>query len=142
MKFISAFLLVFLFWSCNDKVTYEKPEDLIDKEKMTDLLYEMHIAIGTSNIKNIHLEKNRNYMSLVYEKYGVDSTQFANSNLYYTSNIIEYEEIYEEVERRLDTLRNYHQALLDSINGVEPAAKNRGVPKIKDSLDQGALNKN
>ncbi|MGI9530199.1 DUF4296 domain-containing protein [Lutimonas sp.] len=142
MKIFSAFLMILLFWSCNDKVTYEKPEDLIGKEKMTDLLYEMHIAIGTSNLRNIHLEKNRNYLSLVYEKYGVDSTQFATSNLYYTSNIIEYEEIYEEVERRLDTLKNYHQAIMDSINGYQTNQRKEAIEKNKDSLNQVFKNRN
>lgn len=142
MKIFSAFLMILLFWSCNDKVTYEKPEDLIGKEKMTDLLYEMHIAIGTSNLRNIHLEKNRNYLSLVYEKYGIDSTQFATSNLYYTSNIIEYEEIYEEVERRLDTLKNYHQAIMDSINGYQTNQRKEAIEKNKDSLNQVFKNRN
>lgn len=142
MKRFYALFVVLLIWSCNDKVTYEKPENLIGKEKMTDLLYEMHIAIGTSNIKNVHLEKNRNYMSLVYDKYGIDSTQFASSNLYYTSNIIEYEEIYEEVERRLDTLKKYHQAVLDSISGAQTTERNKAIRKNKDSLNQVFKNRN
>ena len=142
MKRFYALFVVLLIWSCNDKVTYEKPENLIGKEKMTDLLYEMHIAIGTSNIKKVHLEKNRNYMSLVYDKYGIDSTQFASSNLYYTSNIIEYEEIYEEVERRLDTLKKYHQAVLDSISGAQTTERNKAIRKNKDSLNQVFKNRN
>jgi len=71
MKGVYAFLTIIIFWSCTDKVTYEKPENLIGKEEMIELLYDMHVVIGTSNIKNVHLEKNRNYMSLVYEKYGL-----------------------------------------------------------------------
>lgn len=142
MKIFFAFLVVMLIWSCTDKVTYEKPENLIEKDQMIDLLYDMHIAIGTSNIKNLHLEKNRNYMSLVYDKYGIDSTQFANSNLYYTSNIIEYEEIYEEVERRLDTLKNYHQAIMDSISGEQTTERNQAIRKNKDSLNQVFKNRN
>ncbi len=134
MKGVYAFLLIILFWSCTDKVTYEKPEDLIGKKEMTDLLFEMHIVVGTSNIKNLHLEKNRNYMSILFEKYGVDSTRFASSNLYYTSNIVEYEEIYEEVERRLDTLKRFHQAIMDSISGVKPSEGYEAIKRDMDSL--------
>ena len=134
MKGVYAFLTIIIFWSCTDKVTYEKPENLIGKEEMIDLLYDMHVVIGTSNIKNVHLEKNRNYMSLVYEKYGVDSSRFASSNLYYTSNIEEYEEIYEEVERRLDTLKRFHQAFMDSISEEKTTDRNRVIQIKKDSL--------
>lgn len=136
MKIGYTFLIIILFWSCNDKVTYEKPENLIGKNDMTNLLYDMHIAVGTSNIKNVHLEKNRNYMSLVFDKYGIDSTRFADSNLYYTSNIIEYEEIYEEVERRLDTLKNFHLDKRDSIYGKQYSKRNRAVQKKNDSLQK------
>ena len=136
MKGVYAFLTIILFWSCTDKVTYEKPENLIGKEEMIDLLYDMHVVIGTSNIKNVHLEKNRNYMSLVYKKYGIDSSRFASSNLYYTSNIVEYEEIYEEVERRLDTLKRFHQAIMDSISAEQTTDKNRAIQIKKDSLQK------
>jgi len=136
MKGVYAFLTIIIFWSCTDKVTYEKPENLIGKEEMIELLYDMHVVIGTSNIKNVHLEKNRNYMSLVYEKYGVDSSRFASSNLYYTSNIEEYEEIYEEVERRLDTLKRFHQAFMDSISEEKTTDRNRVIQIKKDSLQK------
>jgi len=136
MKVFYFLFMVFLIFSCTDKVNYEKPEDLIDKEKMTNLLYDMHLAVGTSNIKNVHLEKNRNYMSLVFHKYGVDSTQFATSNIYYTSNINEYEEIYEEVQRRLDTIKNFYQDRLDSLAGEQTTQRNKAIQKKTDSLEK------
>ena len=115
MKGVYAFLTIIIFWSCTDKVTYEKPEDLIGKEEMIDLLYDMHVVIGTSNIKNVHLEKNRNYMSLTYKKYDIDSTEFSINNLYYTSSIDEYEEIFEAVQRRLKKLQDSIYDATDSL---------------------------
>lgn len=101
--------------SCESKVDYEKPKDLIPKEVMIDLLYDMHLAVGSSNLKNKNLERDRNYMSIVYEKYKIDSTRFAISNIYYTSQIDEYEEIFEEVEKRLEVLQSKYQNERDSI---------------------------
>ena len=115
--------MILMFLGCEDKVSYKKPENLIDKAKMTDLLYDMHLVIGTSNIRNVHLEKNRNYMSLVYEKYGIDSVQFAASNLYYTSHIQEYEDIFEDVEQRLELLKNTLEPPLDSLADTERLAR-------------------
>ena len=123
-------LAILLIISCESKVNYEKPEDLIPRETMIDLLYDMHLAVGTTNLRNKNNEKDRNYMSLVYEKYGVDSTRFAISNIYYTSQAVEYEEMFEEVERRLEALHEKFQNERDSaIN----ASKRRG-PLPADSL--------
>jgi len=136
MRAIYSILLIILFLGCEDKVNYEKPEGLIGKSKMVDLLFDMHLAVGTSNIQNVNLEKNRNYMSLVFAKYGIDSTQFATSNIYYTSNINEYEEIYEEVQRRLDTIKNFYQDRLDSLVGEQTTQRNKAVQKKTDSLEK------
>ena len=99
---------------------------------MTDLLFDMHLVIGASNVQNIYLEKNRNYMSLVYEKYGVDSTQFAQSNIYYTSQISEYEEIFEEVHRRMKILKETYESRMDSIMGLQETEKK--AKERRDSL--------
>ena len=123
-------LVILLIISCESKVNYEKPEDLIPRETMIDLLYDMHLAVGTSNLRNKNNEKDRNYMSLVYEKYGIDSTRFAISNIYYTSQAVEYEEMFEEVERRLEVLHEQYENERDSaIN-----ASKRRDPLPKDSL--------
>jgi len=115
MKRIGFFLLVLFLTSCESKVSYTKPDNLIPKDKMVDLLYDMHLAIGTSNVTNKNLEKNRNYLSLVYEKYGVDSVQFAMSNTYYTSNINDYEDIFKEVHKRLEVLHESYKTERDSL---------------------------
>jgi len=123
-------IAILLLVSCESKVNYQKPENLIPRDTMIDLLYDMHLAVGTSNLRNKSNEKDRNYMSLVYEKYRIDSTRFAISNIYYTSQAVEYEEMFEEVERRLETLHEQYQNERDSaIN----ASKRRG-PLPVDSL--------
>lgn len=114
-RFLILFLILLTFTACESKVNYQKPEKFIPKEQMIDLLFDMHIAVGTSNIPNLKLEKDRNYMSIVYEKYGVDSTQFKLNNIYYTSNIEEYEEIFEEVELRLQKLKDSVYSAADSL---------------------------
>ncbi len=115
MKWISCIAVLAVLFSCESKLDYEKPKDLIPKDVMIDLLYDMHLAVGTSNLRNKNLEKERNYMSLVYEKYNIDSTRFAISNIYYTSQVDEYEEMFEEVERRLEELHLMYESERDSI---------------------------
>ena len=133
-KRIVFFLILLAFLGCDSKVNYEKPENLIPKKQMTDLLYEMHLAIGTSNVQNVKYEKNRNYMSLVYEKFGIDSVRFATSNIYYTSNIDEYEEIFEAVQERLKKLQDSLVQEADSLVRAKRAPNL--VDKPTDSIPQ------
>ncbi len=72
---------------------------------MEDLITDMLIAAGAENIKNINLERNVNYFPLIFEKYGIDSTRFKESNYYYTSQIDDYEKILKKVDERLKALK-------------------------------------
>lgn len=139
-RFLTSFLIMLVILACESKVNYQKPEKLIPKEQMIDLLFDMHMAVGSSNLPNLNLEKNRNYMSLVYEKYGIDSTQFKLNNIYYTSNIEEYEEIFEEVERRLDRLKDSVYAAADSLYEGQLTPKYN--KKLADSLAERNRRKN
>lgn len=115
MKYIFYSLFFILLISCDSRIKFEKPKNLLSKKEMIDLLTDMHLANGTSGINNIHEEKNKNYMALVYEKYGVDSVRFAESNLYYASNVDDYEKIFIAVEKRLLVLKKEYQTEMDSI---------------------------
>lgn len=115
MKTQLYLLLTLIIFACSSKVNYQPPEDLIPKEQMIDLLYDMHLANGTSKVENKNLEKDRNYMSLVLEKYQIDSVRFASSNLYYVSKAQDYEEIFEEVERRLNVFKTAYANEIDSL---------------------------
>ncbi len=115
MKYIIHIVIIFLILSCEGKTKYKKPENLIPKEQMIDLLYDIHLANGTAGIKNKALESNINYMAFVFKKYKIDSMRFAESNLYYIANINEYQDIFEEVERRLEELKTEYDKQRDSV---------------------------
>jgi len=132
--------IVILMLGCQDKVYHEKPKDLLGKQEMIEILYDMHLAVGTSNLQNVHLEKSRNYTSLVYEKYGIDSTRFSEANIYYTAHIQEYEEIFEEVERRLAGLKKIMEPESDSISSV--SSKIREAERKHDSIKKSIKMKN
>ena len=102
-KFFIYILVGFLalLVSCTSNTIYKKPDNLIPREQMVDLLTDMFIARAAHNIKNKDDKRKINYMPLVYEKYKIDSLRFSDSNLYYMSRVDEYEAIYKEVEARL-----------------------------------------
>jgi len=131
MRRIIYIVFVLFFMACESKVNYKKPKNLIPKGQMIDLLFDMHIANATQGIKDDNSKKNNNYMSLIYEKYQIDSTQFTVSNTYYIANVSKYEDIFEEVELRLKTLVVKYEKERDSLieknldsNSVKAPLKN------------------
>jgi hypothetical protein len=128
MKKISFILFLSVFFmACTSNTIIKKPDHLISKNQMVDLLTDMLIAAGAENIKNIDLERNVNYYPLVFEKYGIDSTRFKESNHYYTSQIDEYEKILKKVDERLKAIKEK----LDSEIKLQDSLKNDSVKNLR-----------
>jgi hypothetical protein len=102
---MSRFYVLLLFLvlaSCGEKVI-EAPNDLIEKGKMADILYDLAlINAAKSTNPGILEEGGIEPMEFLYKKYGVDSVQFVKSDIYYASIPLEYEAIYETVATRLE----------------------------------------
>ena len=142
-KALYIFLVSLIIFSCK-KDAIKKPENFISKDKMIDLLVDMKIASKARSIKNRDSKKNLNYMSFVFEKYQIDSTQFKENNVYYVHHIEQYQEIYAAVQLQLkDSLAKYENIIKvrDSINREKKSIlkdKKMMVPELKNST----INKN
>lgn len=114
---IYIFLILFTLLSCTSRTIYKKPENLIPKEKMITIWTDLYMAMGAKSVQTTTLEKEKNYIPIVLEKYKIDSVQFSKSNIYYTSRIEEYEKMFQEVQKRLNDLKNIYdpETKMDSI---------------------------
>ncbi len=113
-----------LLFSCK-KDLIEKPDNLIGKEKMKNILYDMAILNSARSVDAKILSSNNVLpKQYLYKKYNIDSTVFSNSNLYYVSHPQDLEEIYTEIHERLKTEK-------DSIN--KRILKER---ELKDSISK------
>lgn len=72
-------------------------------------MVDLYIANAAHNIENKYSEKQRNYNSLVYEKYSVDSLQYAESNFYYMSKVDEYEKMHRKALEKIELLKKEKQ---------------------------------
>lgn len=130
MNKVIYFLFIGLFLvNCTSNTIIKKPDDLIPKEQMVDLLTDLFLASGGKSIKNTQQKRNVDYYPLVYQKHQIDSTRFKESNYYYTSRIDEYDEILKKVDERLKKLRKHYEderKLQDSLK--------KGERKLQDSL--------
>ena len=106
MKKAIYVLLFSALFACSEKVI-EKPENLIPKDQMALILYDLAI-INAAKTTNPSYLINRNFESMpfIYRKYGIDSVQFVQSDIYYASIPDEYESIYKVVEARLELEMN------------------------------------
>ena len=121
-KKIYIFILSVFLGACTSNTILKKPENLIPKEQMVDLLTDIFLANGGDNIKNLNLQRNVNYFPLIFDKYQIDTIQFKESNYYYTSKIDDYDEILGEVDKRLKALRKqleFEVKMKDSIKALK-----------------------
>lgn len=133
------FGMLFLF-SCAEEVV-KKPENLIPKDKMATILLDLSILNATKTAaRNKFEDSGIEVMDFLYHKYGIDSVQFAQSDLYYASNPLEYQEIYQSVKDKLDVakkdLEERSKRRSDSIRKANEAkVKKRDSVKIVRSED-------
>jgi hypothetical protein len=135
------FLMLMGLSSCNEKLM-EKPDNLIDRGKMVDILADMAIA-NAAVTANKSLVKDDNFRPTEYvlTKYDIDSAQFVDSDRYYASIPIEYEAIYQAVESKLDQEKKEMELakkLKDSLHQIELKEKKKLAVErskaLKDSL--------
>ncbi|MCZ8089672.1 DUF4296 domain-containing protein [Flavobacterium sp.] len=101
MKKIFFFCVVFLAVSCNNSVI-EKPSNLIEKDKMVDILYDISLleTVKSQGIKRGFTQSEIN--QYILKKYKIDSLQLISSNKYYASDAEEYKKMFEKVKAKLD----------------------------------------
>jgi len=115
----------------------KKPENLIAKDKMIDIVEDLVILKAAKSTNVIILQDNElDPMKYVFEKYNIDSISFVNSDRYYASLPEEYEEIYTVVEERVKKERDRLKELKRLKDSVKQKKKevNRRPNRINDSL--------
>ena len=150
MRSITYIFLFLILISCDGegKKAIKKPDNLIPKSKMTNIIYDMALLSAAKGVNRKHMEqKGVHPEKYVYVKYGIDSIQFAQSNEYYSYDLDAYEGIYNKVKERLEREKKEYTELskaekkeLDSLN--KERRKNRDSLKNgNDDDDMKLLNK-
>lgn len=109
--FFTIFIIITLI-ACKRSIVAE-PKNLIDEDKMVDILYDISIleAIKISNPQSLQT-RGIDSKTYIYKKFEIDSLQFALSDKYYASDVKNYAKIYQQVidringEKTQDSLKN------------------------------------
>jgi hypothetical protein len=122
-KLFFPFLAIFiLFTSCNEAVV-KKPDNLIDEDKMVDIIYDLSLLDAIKTQGNATQQSYPTTSEFLKKKYKMDSVSFANNYKYYASDIKNYKKMYNRVKDRLN----------------EENAKLNGRKLIKQSEEQGVV---
>jgi len=101
-------LIIVLIIGCSENV----PDNLIDKEKMENIIFDIMILNASSGF-DLKVDKNLLSDEFIYKKYNIDSLQFFESELYYSKNPRDHYEIYAKVKIRIlksiDSLKNIYK---------------------------------
>lgn len=130
MRTISLlFILCLLVTACNEAEKPKKPENLIPRDKMEQVLYDLYVINAAKGVNKKLLETN-GFQPETYllTKHKIDSTQFANSNAYYAFDTDSYKSIIESVKSRLEKEKKIFEDLEN--------AENLAVKRKRDSLSE------
>ena len=129
MKIVAAIFVVMVFISCGQK-SIEKPDNLIEEDKMITILYDLSLLEAIKSQKPAALDSNQvDATKYIYKKYKIDSLQFANSNQYYASNIENYKLMYEQVAEKLDERAAQSEAIVKKSG--EKVPDNPDAPRVE-----------
>ncbi|WP_281323171.1 DUF4296 domain-containing protein [Flavobacterium aestivum] len=133
-KIIFFFGLLVLFSSCN-KDLVEKPNNLIDKGTMIDIMYDMSLlnALKYQNSNTLY-SNNINPKTYVYKKYKIDSLQFVKSNAYYAADYGEYKKMFDALNDRLKKEKAKADSMIKKEQKKADALRKTKAKKTQDSI--------
>lgn len=113
-KFLGIFVAIFII-SCS-KNPVPKPDNLLDDEVMTDILFDIAILQAADGSMTYRLaENNIKVNTFIYDKYKIDSVTYFQNQKYYAADTKKYKKMYQEVLSRLDEIKSTSETKNDSI---------------------------
>jgi len=137
MKQLLLLTIVLLLVSSCAEELIEKPDNLIPEDKMVLIIKEMAIvnAAKATNLSKLR-ENGVEPTSFIFAKFEIDSAQFVDSDRYYASKPLRYENMYKKVESDLEEQRlqlEEEKKVRDSLSAAEKSKKDINIKK-KDSV--------
>ena len=152
-RILVIFLVGLLVVSCEKSAKIKKPDNLISKDKMEDILYDLYIINASKAVNRKLLEEEGvRPEEYILTKYNIDSTQFSTSNTYYAHNTAIYQEIVDKVKARLEKEKETFEEIRkeeeesskvrrDSIkeidrkrkDSIKKVLKSKGIDQVKSS---------
>lgn len=138
-KHIALIVMVALvLCSCGKEIKPEKPKNLIPEKEFTEMLFDMFVINSAKGVNKKVMEENGlKPEAYVFEKYQIDSLQFAKSNEYYAYDSKKYAAILNKVKLNVENQKKvFEQQVKDA--EAEQKRKQDSIRalniKIRDSI--------
>jgi hypothetical protein len=116
-KLVLVFCTIWVLSCSNNPVP--KPDNLLDEEVMTNILFDIAILQATDGSMPLKLsEEHINSTTYIYKKYAIDSLTFYQNQRYYAADVKQYKKMYQEVLDRLNEEK-------DAANSIMPPGKEK-----------------
>jgi hypothetical protein len=141
---VSLICFASVLFSCGREIKPEKPENLIPETEFTEILFDMFVINSAKGVNKKLMEENGlKPEAYIYEKYQIDSLQFAKSNEYYAFDSEKYTAILNKIKQKVEDQKKLFEKQLEE----EEAENKRRLDsiralniKIRDSL-KGNINR-
>ncbi|NRD21911.1 DUF4296 domain-containing protein [Winogradskyella litoriviva] len=105
-------VLGILLIACDNLDKPKKPDNLIPKAQMTELLYDVYMVNAAKGVNRKTLELHGIIpQDYILSKHNIDSLQFAESNTYYSFETDVYKSIVDKVKARLEKEKEEYEAI-------------------------------
>lgn len=116
MKNFLSFIILIILVSCSDKPV-QKPDNLLSKEEMENIIYDISILQAADVFKpEILVKNNIKIKNYIYKKYTIDSATFFQNYRYYAADIKVFKKIYKNVNNRIESQKSEIDTVLKTKN--------------------------
>lgn len=140
MKKRISLLAILALIGCKEDLI-KKPDLLIERSKMMDIMYDMALLEAVKYQNPAVLDSNQiRPKQFIYKKYKIDSLQLAQNNVYYAADYKSYKIMFEEVVKRIANEKKRANAAIkleqkkNNIRMAKLKKKKQLAKKVKDSI--------
>jgi hypothetical protein len=140
MKKSISLLAILALLGCKEDLV-NKPDLLIEKSKMMDIMYDLALLEAIKYQNPAVLDSNQiRPKQFIYKKYKIDSLQLAQNNKYYAADYKSYKVMFESVVKRIENEKKRVNAVIKleekkkKIRIAQLKKKKQLAKKSKDSI--------
>jgi hypothetical protein len=140
MKKSISLLAILALLGCKEDLV-KKPDLLIEKSKMMDIMYDLALLEAIKYQNPAVLDSNQiRPKQFIYKKYKIDSLQLAQNNKYYAADYKSYKVMFESVVKRIENEKKRVNAVIKleekkkKIRIAQLKKKKQLAKKSKDSI--------
>jgi len=127
MKKGISLLAILALLGCKEDLV-KKPDLLIEKSKMMDIMYDLALLEAIKYQNPAVLDSNQiRPKQFIYKKYKIDSLQLAQNNRYYAADYKSYKAMFESVVKRIESEKKRVNAVIK----LEEKKKKIRIAKLK-----------